>query len=60
MQGNIWSLSVWDTSCLAELIYNIINRQLLCRKCPKPVNFRDVARHGLGYVPEVKKYCPPQ
>jgi len=37
MVGNIESSPVWDTtrSCLAELIYDLISKQLLCRKCPQ-------------------------
>jgi len=35
--ANIELSPVWDTSCLAELIYELINRQFLCGKCPKPV-----------------------
>jgi len=40
--ANIELLSVWDTSCLAELIYDIIrpNSEFLCGKCPKPVTIQ--------------------
>jgi len=31
---------VCDTSSMAELIYDIINRQFLSRKCPKPVKIQ--------------------
>jgi len=34
--ANIESSPVWDTSCLAELIYDRINEQFLCGKGPKP------------------------
>jgi len=35
----IESSPVWETSCLAELIYNLINRQLLW-ECRKPVTIQ--------------------
>jgi len=31
--AKIESSPVWDISCLAELIYEIIKRQFLCDKC---------------------------
>jgi len=34
---NIQSSPVWDTFCLADQIYDLINSQFLCRKRPKPV-----------------------
>jgi len=37
--ANIESSLVWDTSCLVELILDLINRPFLCRKCHKPVKF---------------------
>jgi len=37
---NIQSSTVWDTSCLAELIYELLNRQFISRKCPKPVTIQ--------------------
>jgi len=33
LNAKIDSSPVWDTSCLAELICNLINRQYLCGKC---------------------------
>jgi len=36
----IESSSVWDTSCLAELVYDLINTQFLCGKCSKPVTIQ--------------------
>jgi len=64
----IESLPVWDTSYLPELIYNLINRLLLCRKCLKPgkIQFsRDgdaqsllSAKSSLGYEKEMRlKLC---
>jgi len=38
--AKIESSPVWDTFCLAELIYNLFNRQLLSEKCPKPVTIQ--------------------
>jgi len=38
--GNIESPPVWDTFCLAELIYDIINRQFICGNCPKPAKIQ--------------------
>jgi len=32
--------AVWDTSCLADLIYHLINRHFLCGRCPKPVTIQ--------------------
>jgi len=37
---NIESSPVWDPSCVTELIYDLINRQLLCGKCPTPVTIK--------------------
>jgi len=37
---NIELSPVWDTSFLAELIYNVIIRQYLCGKCLKPVTIQ--------------------
>jgi len=34
-EHHIESSPVWDTSFLAELIYDLINRQIICGKCPK-------------------------
>jgi len=34
------SSPIWDTSCLAELVYGRINRQFLCGKCPKLVTIQ--------------------
>jgi len=31
---------VWDTFCLAELIYDLISRQFLFGKCPKSVTIQ--------------------
>jgi len=39
-QVSIESSPVWDTSCLAELIYDLNNKQFLCGKCPKPVTIQ--------------------
>jgi len=36
----IESSPVWDTSCLTELIYYLIDRQCLCGKCPKTVQIQ--------------------
>jgi len=36
--AKIESPPAWDTSWLAELIHNLINRQFLCGKSPKPVD----------------------
>jgi len=36
-EANIECSPVRDTSYLAELIYDLINRQLICRKFPNPV-----------------------
>jgi len=36
-EENIESSLVWDTSCIAELIYDLVNWEFLCRNCPKPV-----------------------
>jgi len=38
--ANIESSPVWDTSCPADQIYDLINRQFLCGKCPKPVTIQ--------------------
>jgi len=38
--AKIESSPVLDTSCLAEIIYNLTIMQFLCWKCPKPVNFQ--------------------
>jgi len=38
--ANIESSPVWDTSSLAEIIYDLLNRQFLCGKCPKPVTIQ--------------------
>jgi len=35
--AKIESSPVWGTSCLTELIYDLISRQFLCGKCPTPV-----------------------
>jgi len=48
--AKIESSPVLDISCLAELIYDLINKQLLCKECPKPVTIqclRSVAVHCL-------------
>jgi len=37
---NIESSPVLDTSCLTEQIYELINRQFLCVKSPKPVTIQ--------------------
>jgi len=37
---NIESSLVWDNSCLDELIHDLINRQFLCGKYPKPVTIK--------------------
>jgi len=39
-QANIESSPVWDTSCLSELIFDLIYRQFLCVKCPKSVTIQ--------------------
>jgi len=44
--ASIESSPVWDNSCLAELIYDLINRQFLCRRCPKPVTIQYLLRVG--------------
>jgi len=28
---------IWDIFCLAEIIYDLVNKPFLCRKCPKPI-----------------------
>jgi len=38
--GNTESSPGWDTSWLAELTYDLINRQFVCGKCPKPVTIQ--------------------
>jgi len=38
--ANLESSQVWGISCLAELIYDLINRQLICRKYLKPVEIK--------------------
>jgi len=40
LYAKIESSPVWDTSCLSELIYDFVNRQFICRKCPKPVKIQ--------------------
>jgi len=37
---HIESSPVWDTSCLTELIYDLINMQFLWGKCLKPVTIQ--------------------
>jgi len=39
-QENIESSPILDTSCGTELIYDLIDRQLLYVKCPKPVTIQ--------------------
>jgi len=39
-QAKIESSPVWDTSCLVELIYDLINKQFLFKKCFKPVTIK--------------------
>jgi len=34
------SLPVWDTSCLAELIYDLVNMEFLFGMCPKAVKIQ--------------------
>jgi len=38
--ANIESSPFWDTSCLTELICDLINMQFLCGKCPKTVTIQ--------------------
>jgi len=45
--AKIESSPVSDTSCPAELIYDLIDRRFSCRKCPKPVTIRYTATAGL-------------
>jgi len=40
LRAKIESSPVWDTFCLAELIYDLIDRQFLCEKCCKPVTIQ--------------------
>jgi len=41
----IESSPVWDTSCLAEQIYGLINSQFLCGKCSKVVMIQYLNHH---------------
>jgi len=38
--AKIESSPVWEISCLAEPIYDLINSQFLCNKCLKPVTIQ--------------------
>jgi len=38
--ANIESSPLWNTSCLSELIYDLINRQFLRGKCPRTVTIQ--------------------
>jgi len=40
LSANIELSPFWNTSCLAELTYDLINNQCLCRKCSKPVTIQ--------------------
>jgi len=47
------SSPVWDTSCLVELTYDLINRRFLCGMCTKPGTIQyfhsDCCAHVLVY-----------
>jgi len=47
--GENWTLPVWYIFCLAELIYDLNNRQILWRKCPKPVKIQFLRPSGQFY-----------
>jgi len=47
------SSKVWDTSCLAELINDLINRKFLCGKCLKTMTIQYLRSIGAAVV----RYC---
>jgi len=57
--ANIESSPVSDTSCLVKQIYDLINRQFLCGKCPKPVTIQylHVVRYLLVFGGGVCAVC---
>jgi len=50
-RANIESSQVWGTSCLADVIHDLISKHFLCRKCPKPVT--------IEYLPPARQVSEP-
>jgi len=56
----IKSSPVWDSFCLAEFSYDLINKQLLCEKCPKPVTIQNMpptVAEAVSHVTIILRVC---